>query len=347
MIKVGINGFGRIGRAVFRINAGREKFQVVAVNDIDPNVENHAYLLKYDSQYGRFPHAVRGDNDALRMDWGEGEVRFFAHEDIAQVPWESLGVDVVIDSSGVNRNVPSARRMVEQGRVGKVVFTHAQRDADRTVVFGVNEGSYDPARDHLVSSSICDVISSAVVLNALEGAMGVEHGFITTLHPWLSYQNLLDGTVRSISNPGHFWDDFSLGRASPTNLIPKQTTLTKALGDVLPELAARLEAMSFRIPTGSVTVSDMVLELGRESREEELDELFSGLVARNPGVIGYDNEARVSVDYAGTDESVFIDGRWTRLMHGRRLRLVLWYDNEWGYSNRVVDLAALVGGGNG
>jgi len=344
-VKVGINGFGRIGRALFRIMRQDNRFDVVVVNDIDPNVENHAYLVKFDSHYGWLREEVRGSNAEMCLHIDKQQIPFHAKTDIAEVPWREHGVHVVVDSSGVGKNLLSARSMVADKRVPKVVVTNAPAEGtDATIVFGVNEHTYDHERHHVVSASICDVMSSAVVLNILDKQFGVRSGFITTMHPWLSYQNLLDGSVKSVSSPGHYWDDFALGRASNVNLIPKKTTVVTALSKVLPNLAEKIHAMSFRVPTAAVTVSDVILELNSTSTTEEMNALLREQAGKLGRVLGYQEEQRVSSDFMGIEQSVFVDGRWTLVNNeGKTVRLVLWYDNEWGYSQRVADLAVMVG----
>ncbi len=345
-IKIGINGFGRIGRALFRIARQDDRLEVVAINDIDPNVENHAYLVKFDSHYGRLREEVHGSREEMCLHIDGRRIPFYAKEDVSEVSWHEHGVQVVIDASGVAKNLKAARFLVEQKKVPKVVVTNTPSEGtDRTIVFGVNEHSYDHERHHVLSSSICDVMSSAVVLNILEKRFGIRSGFITTLHPWLSYQNLLDGSVKSVSSPGHYWDDFALGRASNVNLIPKKTTLVPALSKVLPQIAEKIHAMSFRVPTAAVTVSDLVLELASPTSTEEVNALLKQQAGEMGRILGYQEEQRVSSDFMGIEQSVFVDGRWTDANNeGKTLRLVLWYDNEWGYSQRVADLAVLAGG---
>ena len=343
MLNVGINGFGRIGRAIFRINERAPRFRVVAVNDLDPNVENHAYLLRYDSIYGRFDGQVGASNGDMHMFVNGRHIQFYATSDISEVPWTEHEVDVVIDATGVHQNVLSSHRLVESGAVRKVIITHSPKDSvDHTIIFGVNETSYDPMVHHVVSTSICDANAVAPVLRLLDEAYGVEHGYITTLHPWLAYQNLIDGSVRSVSSPGHFWKDFSLGRASTMSLIPKNTTLVDALQRVMPELAARLDAISFRVPTGIVSASDVTLTLHRQATAEDLNALLRAGAGHNARIIGYQEDYLVSIDFLGIEQSVFVDGRWTRANGKKGIKLVLWYDNEWGYSQRVVDMVDLI-----
>ena len=214
MISIGINGFGRIGRAVFRQIIDSNKFIVKAVNDIDSDVDNHAYLLKYDSTYGKLRnHSVSAQGDVMQVD--DRPCKFYSKSDISNVPWKNHGVDVVIDSSGVAENVHSAHTLISNGDVKKVVVTHApSAGSDVTIMVGVNHHGYDKTIHHVISSSICDANAVAPFFKVIDDAFGIELAEVTTLHPWLQYQNLLDGTVGSVSNPGHFWKDYALGRSS-------------------------------------------------------------------------------------------------------------------------------------
>lgn len=340
MLKVGINGFGRIGRSVFRVNAQAPAFKVVAINDSDPSVENLAYLLKYDSSYGRFSGTVRASAEGFFVN--DEFIRSHAEENILEVPWEAYGVDVVIDATGVLQNVLASRQLAPE-RVRKVVVTHAPKQGiDQTVIFGVNEETFDVESHHIISTSICDANAIAPVLRVLEESFGIESGFVTTLHPWLSYQNLVDGSVRSVTSPGHYWTDFSLGRASSINLIPKNTTALAAVRQVLPDVAARLEAISFRIPTGVVATSDMSLNLRMATSAAAVNELFARASAEHGNVFGYSDEDLVSSDFLGIRQSLVVDGRWTRINQRTGLKLIVWYDNEFGYSQRVVDMVRLI-----
>ena len=344
MIGIGINGFGRIGRAIFRINERKRRFRVAAVNDLDPNVENHAYLLKYDSTYGRFGGQVEASNGDNIMSVNGQNIKFYAKSNISEIPWSKHDVDIVIDATGIYNNVLMSHRLIESREVSKVIITHSPKDGvDHTIIFGVNEGIYDPERHHVVSTSICDASATAPVLQLLDEAYGVEHGYITTLHPWLSYQNLIDGSVKSVESPGHFWTEFSLGRASTLSLIPKSTTLINALQHVLPQLALRLDAISFRVSTGIVSASDITLSLKQNTTAAEINELFREEAKRNNRIMGYEEDSLVSIDFLGVEQSVYVDSRWTRSNANKSIKLVLWYDNEWGYSHRVVDMVSLMG----
>ena len=343
MLKVGINGFGRIGRAVFRVNASQPRFTVVAINDLDPDVENLAYLLKYDSVYGRFGAEVTASRDDRTMMVDGHRIAFESQSDIAAVPWGKHGVDLVIDASGVTQNVFASGGLIDGAVLRKVVITHSPADGvDHTIIFGVNEESYDPDRHDVVAASICDANAIAPVLKLLDDSFGIEHGFITTLHPWLSYQNLSAGSVRSVTSPGHYWTDYSLGRASSVNLIPKQTTAMDAVRRVLPEAAARIEAISFRVPTGIVSTSDLSLVLRDRPDREAVNNLMRRQAAAASHIFGFTQEPLVSQDFLAIEQSLVVDGRWTRTNPAGGCKLVVWYDNEWGYSQRVVDMVELM-----
>jgi glyceraldehyde 3-phosphate dehydrogenase len=342
-MRVGLNGFGRIGRAIYRINNEKQSCEVVAVNDINPDTENMAYLLRYDSTYGRFDGNIEVDEPHLIVD-GQ-KIRVTHERKIEDVDWAKLGVDLVIDASGVHDNVLAAKALTESG-VRKVVVTHSPPEVDQTLVLGVNEASYDPDRHHVVSSSICDAVAAAPVLKHINDAIGVQTGFLTTLHPWLAYQNLLDGPSMSWAMPGALYQHYAIGRASPGSLIPKPTTAIEATLKVLPELTGAMQCMSFRIPTQTVGSANLYLSLKRSTTVDEVEALFKTVegTQRWP-IIHNTREPLVSVDVAGTEFSAVVDHRWTALSDGSHLFLVLWYDNEWGYCSRVVDLVSFLGEG--
>ncbi|MEW6593806.1 MAG: glyceraldehyde 3-phosphate dehydrogenase NAD-binding domain-containing protein [Thermodesulfobacteriota bacterium] len=344
MIRIGINGFGRIGRTVARIIEERRQDMVLAaINDVAEDADNLTYLYNFDSTYGRARTqagiVAEGKSKAITL--GNNRVAVHCCRDIAAVPWQESGVDVVIDASGVGANVLAARRLVETGVAGKVIITHSPKAGiDRYIVMGLNHDDYDAATDHVVSSSICDVNAISHVIAELDRSFGIESGFVTTLHPWLSYQNLVDAPLPSQSNPGHFWKDYSLGRASIGALIPKDTTAVTALAPILPDVVGRLVGFSYRVPTNVVSSADLSLRLSREVGEDELCAALEGLCERSP-CVRTNRQSLVSVDYVGEDASAIIDMQWVKAI-GDMVKVVLWYDNEWGYSSRVADLAAHV-----
>ena len=271
-MRIFINGFGRIGRTIARIVLEDTEHELVGINDIVDSPANLAYLLKYDSNYGRLSAAVEvaGQGNGLCIDGKH--IPVFCKSSLTDINWQALGADVVIDASGVQANVEAASTLRETTDLLGVVVTHSPtKGLDRTIIMGVNEGDYQPAADFVVSSSICDANAVAHPLKLLDEKFGVVGGSVTTLHPWLGYQNLTDAAVAGQSDPGHYWPDFSLGRSSVGALIPKNTTAVKALAPVLPEVAGQLNSFSYRIPTAVVTSADMTILCQQELSQQKLE----------------------------------------------------------------------------
>jgi glyceraldehyde 3-phosphate dehydrogenase len=340
VMRAAIVGFGRIGRAIFRINDKRGLFDIVAINDINPDNQNMAYLLQYDSEYGRFEKAVTADDSNLYVN---GSPTALFHENrIHDIPWESLDVDVVIDSSGVHDNVSGAPCLIERG-VKKVIITHSPDEVDHTLILGANEETYNPAEHHVISSSICDAVAVAPVIKMIDEAFGIESGFLTTLHPWLSYQNLLDGPSFSWSSPGEIYCHYAVGRGSTRGLIPKPTSAVEATLKVLPKFRGAFRCMSFRVPTPVVGAANIYLRLKGDASVEEVHRAFERYSSLQKWpIIRRTKEPLVSVDFLGCEYSSTVDERWTDLAGDRHLYLVLWYDNEWGYSNHALSVADYV-----
>jgi len=343
MIRVGINGFGRIGRALTRILLNSPDIQLVVINELDNDVANLAYLLKYDTLYGRLGMDVGVNNHSLVIN--DKFIPVFSAEKITDVEWDKYDLDVLIEASGVGANVRLAHEFIAKKIVPKVVVTNASSNVDKTIIIGVNESEYESSNHHVISSSICDANAVAPLLNLVDKNWGIEAVFLTTLHPWLSYQNLLDGPVSSILSPGHSWGDYSLGRASASNLIPKDTTAGMATSVVLPQLLGVIEALSFRVPTHIVSASDLAIKLKKTTTISEVNSCFEEIAKKYPHVFCLEKEALVSSDYTGAQQSCIVDARRTRVINGTFLKMVAWYDNEWGYSNRVLDVARLVSRG--
>lgn len=341
-VRVGINGFGRIGRACFRINSESDYFEVVAINDINPDIKNIAYLLQYDTTYGRFPSPVSHEDDALMVD--ERLIPVYHEQNIMDVPWDKHEVDVVIESSGVGANLVPMRD--SDTGVKHFVLTNSPSDFKdfSTVIFGVNETEFDPSQHKIVSSSICDTIALSPLIKQITNTHEIVSGFLVTLHPWLSYQNLLDGPSVSWSQPGDVFSHYALGRASTDNLIPKSTSAILAAECVFPGLSETVQSFSYRVPTSIVSSAVLILLLDKDIEQSELVSRFSDFEAQQSRrIICNSMEPLTSIDYRGQDYSVIIDQRWTKVEAGRHIKLVYWYDNEWGYSSRVVDLVRLLG----
>jgi glyceraldehyde 3-phosphate dehydrogenase len=339
-IRIGINGFGRIGRAITRIASGFPEVQVVAINDLTA-LDNLTYLYNYDSTYGRAdPQAHADGSSALVI--GDAKAVFSAEREIQAVHWEESDVDVLIDATGVHENVVGANVVVDDGRVPKVIVTHSPPShVDHHVILGVNEETLDNSRHHVVSSTICDANAIAHVLKALDEEYGVVTGLVTTLHPWLSYQNLVDGPVGFQRFPGDYWNEYALGRASIMTMIAKNTTAVTALKPVLPELEEKITGISFRTPTNIVSIADLSIQVGSEVTSEGIAKFLCDKFEDSP-YVHMNHEPLVGVDFAGQPYSAVVDVNWIRVAGGSLVKLVLWYDNEWGYSSRVIDLARLM-----
>lgn len=333
-IRIAINGFGRIGRAIAKINDQHNYFDLVLINDTNPFVDNLAYLFKYDSTYGRFPGIVMNTESKITIN--DNTTVCTAFHNMLEVPWEEHSVDIIIDSSGVELNAVDAKRLVEEGRVKKIVVTHSSKVVDHEVIMGVNDETLT-AEHKVVSNSICDANAIAHIMKWIDDEYGIEGGALTTLHPWLSYQNLVDGPAISQANPGIVWTDFALGRASIDSLIPKNTTAMTAVERVLPDLTGKILSFSYRIPTGIVASSDITLNLSREIQQEELKG-FLERKCNNSRYVKVNTESLVSLDYEQEESSAVLDMQWVNVC-GNTVKIILWYDNEWGYSARVLDLA--------
>ena len=340
MIKIGLNGFGRIGRAITRITEERNDCEIVAFNEIDPDIKNAVYLLRYDSVYGRFGGDVSSNGSTLIINGRK--VKMYSESNGLDIPWEKHKVDVLIDASGVRENVKAAHSIINKG-VPKIIITHSPRkNVDFTMIMGANEHQYDINKHHVISSSICDASAIAPLLIEVDKKWGIENSFVTTLHPWLSYQNLVDGSLKSVSSPGHFWRDFSLGRNSTLSLIPKDTTAGAAIIRVAPQLENKLEAISFRVPTSIVSASDLTIQTTADVSENDLRIFLKYLSLERNNIYEYQKENLVSIDHVGTTKSLIIDSNRLKVLNSHMVKIIIWYDNEWGYSSRVVDIAQLV-----
>lgn len=335
-LKIGINGFGRIGRAIFRINLERQLFDIVAINDINPDNDNLAYMLKYDSTYGSLPIAIEGFGGGIRV--AGKDIHVYHSVVFTDIPWEELGVSIIIDASGVAKNVQHAGELKKRNIRCIVTHSPAKEAVEKHIIMGVNE--HELSEDHFViASSICDSTAFAPVINVLHRNFGIEMGSLTTLHPWLAYQNLVCGPSRSFSAPGSIYRKFALGRASPGTIIPKQTSGITASEKVLGFLKGKFMSHSFRVPTSIVSCANLTVKLLTPTTTEEVIELFKQEAANQTLPIFYNNfEPLVSTDYTKSSYSANIDHEFTEILNGVNLKMVIFYDNEWGYSSRVVDL---------
>ena len=335
-MRIGINGFGRIGRTLARVLWQRGRHSVVHVNDLHSDAQNFAYLLRNDSNYGRFPVRVAASEHRLSVE-GEGrgwDIRLSSAADTRLASWAASGAEVVIEATGTDANQTACRDYLGDG-VGWAIITHTSPHADATVVLGVNEDQFDPARSRVLSTSICDACALAPIFRVLVDCFGIEYAFLTTLHPWLGYQNLVGGLVRSRSQPGAFFPDFALGRASAGCLIPKSTTAGMAVTDLVEGLRGRITSLSYRVPTAAVCYGNIAAVLRRDTTAPEV---LASLRRELSGVVRFYDEPLVSTDLIGEAASAAIDVRWVSVEAGRFLGLSAGYDNEWGYCSRIADV---------
>lgn len=329
--RVAVNGFGRIGRNVLRAakRSGAE-LTFVAVNDL-ADAPTLAHLLKHDSVHGAYPGRVEADEDAVVVD-GE-PVRVFSERDPARLPWGELGVDVVVESTGVFRTRELASRHLEAG-ARKVVVSAPAIDEDATIVMGVNHDRYDPERHHLLSNASCTTNCLAPVAKVLLERFGFARGLMTTIHAYTAGQSVLDGPHK----------DLRRARAAAMSMIPTTTGAARAISLVLPELDGKLDGMAIRVPTPNVSLVDLVAEVEEDATPEEVNDAFRAAAQDGlAGILRVEDEPLVSVDYTGESASSVVDVPSTSVMGGRLVKVLAWYDNEWGYASRVVDLVGHVG----
>ena len=331
--KVAINGFGRIGRLVLRSILERhpDELDVVAVNDLF-DVKTNAHLFKHDSTFGDYKGEVSYGDDAIIVDGKE--IKVFAVRDPAELPWKELGVDIVVESTGFFRDRAGASKHIEAG-AKKVIITAPAKGEDITIVIGVNEGQYDPDNHHIISNASCTTNCLAPVAKVLQDSFGIEYGLMTTIHAYTGDQNILD--------QGHK-KDMRRARAAALNIIPTTTGAAAAVSMVIPELKGIVDGMAMRVPTPTSSVVDLVVTLKKEATAEEVNAAFKkASEGELKDILGYSEEPLVSMDYKGDDRSSIVDAELTKSMGPNFVKVISWYDNEWGYSCRVGDLAIIVG----
>ena len=324
-IKVGINGFGRIGRLVFRGAINDPDVDIVAINDLT-DAKMLAHLLKYDSVHGKFDGEVSVEGDSIVVNGKK--IKVYAERDPKNLPWGDLGVEYVIESTGVFRSREQAQWHIDAG-AKKVIITAPAKNEDITIVLGVNEDKYDASKHHVVSNASCTTNCLAPFAKVLNDKFGIKKGLMTTIHSYTNDQRILDLPH----------SDFRRARAAAENIIPTTTGAAAAVGLVLPELKGKLDGFALRVPTPTVSVVDLVAEVEKETTAEEVNAaLKEAAEGALKGFLGYEEEQLVSMDYKGDPRSSIIDASLTTVMEGNMVKVVSWYDNEWGYSMRVVDL---------
>ena len=330
-VRVAINGFGRIGRNVLRYaKQAASDLDFVAVNDLT-DAKTLAHLLRWDSVHGRYPGEVEVSERGLRVDGDEIVVS--AEKDPAKLPWKDLDIDIVVESTGIFSDREKAAKHLEAG-ARKVIISAPAKKEDITVVMGVNEGAYDPEKHDVISNASCTTNCLAPVAKVIMEAFGFRHGLMTTVHSYTNDQNILDLPHK----------DLRRARAAALSMIPTTTGAAKATALVLPELKGKIDGMAIRVPTPDVSIVDLVVEVEKETTPQEVNEAFrSAAAGKLKGILGVTDEPLVSVDFTGDSRSSIVDAAGTSVIDGRMVKVLSWYDNEWGYSARVVDLVRYVG----
>jgi glyceraldehyde 3-phosphate dehydrogenase len=324
--RLAINGFGRIGRLVLRalVEQNRDDLEIVAINDLGP-VESNAHLLRFDSVHGKFPGDVTVDGDTINV--GRGPIKVTAERDPANLPWDDI--DIVLECTGIFSDAEKAK--VHLGKAGKVLVSAPSKGADNTVVFGVNHQTLK-ASDKIVSNGSCTTNCLSPVAKVLNDAVGISRGFMTTIHSYTGDQPTLDTMHK----------DLYRARAAAMSMIPTSTGAAKAVGLVLPELAGKLDGVAIRVPTPNVSVVDLTFEAARDVTVEEINAAITAAASEGPlkGILGATDQPNVSMDFNHDPRSSIFHLDQTKVLEGRMVRVLSWYDNEWGFSNRMLDTAA-------
>jgi len=329
--RIGINGFGRIGRLVLRANEARNvgKVEVAAVNDLT-DAKTNAHLLKYDTNYGGYPGKVEANNGDLVVDGRS--IKVFSERDPAQIPWSEMGVDIVVESTGFFTDAEKAAGHLKGG-AKKVIISAPARGEDLTLVMGVNDHLYDAAKHNIVSNASCTTNCFATMVKVLHDQFVIEHGLMSTIHSYTNDQAILDQRH----------DDLRRARAAAMNIIPTSTGAARAVGLVMPELNGKLHGMAFRVPTATGSITDFTATVGHDVTVDEVNAAFRKAAETNlKGILEYIDEPLVSSDFRGNSHSCIFDSLSTIVMADRMVKIMGWYDNEWGYSCRTADLAALM-----
>jgi glyceraldehyde 3-phosphate dehydrogenase len=329
-VRVGINGFGRIGRNFYRaLVASGADVELVAANDLG-DVKTMAHLLKYDSILGRFPNDIGATDDGIKV--GDATIKILAEKDPGALPWKDLGVDVVIESTGRFTKAAEARKHLDAG-AKKVIISAPATDEDVTIVMGVNDDDYDPAQHDIISNASCTTNCLGPLAKVLHDAVGIERGLMTTIHAYTQDQNLQDGPHK----------DLRRARAAALNIVPTSTGAAKAIGLVLPELKGKLDGYAMRVPVPTGSVTDLTVTTSRETSADEVKNAYREAAnGQLKGILTYAADPIVSSDIVTDPASCIFDAELTKVI-GNQVKVVGWYDNEWGYSNRLVDLVRVVG----
>ena len=325
-VKVGINGFGRIGRLVFRAGIDNKNIDFVAVNDLPVGTKTLAYLLKYDSTFGELKKDVKATDSSLIIDGKE--LKIISHKSPAEIPWKDLGVDIVVESTGIFKDREKAQGHIKQG-AKKVIISAPTKGEDATIVLGVNEKIYDPKKHHIISNASCTTNCLAPMAKVLLDNFGIKQGLMTTIHSYTNDQRILDFPHK----------DLRRARAAAVSMIPTTTGAAKAIGVVLPELKGKMDGLAIRVPTPNVSITDLSCDIEKDATVESVNAAFKKAAEGSlKGILKYNDLPLVSKDFNGSSFSCVFDSELTRVVGGKLVKVLGWYDNEWAYSCRVVDL---------
>lgn len=329
-LKIGINGFGRIGRNFFRASYKNPEYDIIAVNDIT-DAETLAHLLEYDSVLGRLEADIKATDNAIIVDGKK--VKVLKKKDPSDINWKELGVSFVIESTGLFRKRADAEKHIKDGGAEKVIISAPAKDPDVTLVLGVNEDTYDPEKHHIISNASCTTNCLAPAAKVIHDQFGIQKAFMTTIHSYTGDQKILDAPHK----------DLRRARSAAVSQIPTTTGAAKATGLVIPELDGKIDGIAIRIPTPNVSLVDLVAVLEQETTEEEVNKAFKEASQdKLKGILDYTEKSLVSVDYMANPHSSIVDGEFTKVIQKNLVKILAWYDNEWGYSCRLRDLCKYI-----
>ena len=335
-IKVGLNGLGRIGRHIFKMCIDDPLIEIVGINEVNPDLNNWVYTLNYDSIYGQSKHKAEIKNKKIICN--KRSIFTSMCNDIDQVKWKDWDAKIIIDASGVLQNTLKSKTIIKQNLAEKIIFTNSPNNVDFTMVLGVNENKYKPRKHHLIGASICDATAIAPVSKIIDSLFKIKLGYVTTLHPWLSYQNLMDGPSSSWSVPGEVYHHYALGRSAIGNMIPKPTSAMDAVFKVLPSITRNIGSFSYRTPTQIIGSADLSFLVEKStSKDEIIKALIDFQNYQKYPILKLTNNPLVSMDYIGEKFSAIVDTRWLDVINSELIKIVLWYDNEYGYCCNVIN----------
>ena len=335
-IRLGINGLGRIGRHIFRLASKDNDIEIVLINEKVKDIKNWIYTISYDTIYGKYGEKIFLKEDKLFVN--NQQIHTSSKDKISDVPWKEYDVNYIIDCTGIKDNISQSRVLLNRKEVKKILISHSPEDVDLTMILGVNEQQYNDKKHNLIASSICDATAIAPITKLINENFKIKSGYITTLHPWLSSQNLMDGPSSSWSMPGEIYHHYALGRSSIGNLIPKPTTAINAVLKVLPDIKENIiGSFSYRTPTQIIGSADITFFVEDDLSKKDLLRIFNNFIkTQDFPILKITKEPLVSSDFIGDEYSCIIDERWLDVINKKLIKCVLWFDNEFGYSSNII-----------